>query len=816
MSTLNKLKNIGWDELYVRGSQKLAALTERLHGSSLVKIPDDKALLALLKTGRTGNQLSSATELLEYFQTRNEAKFFDGLADREATAQEFRRRWPSAEARLVEQSNRIVAGQFDLLGYRNLCFGEPIDWHLEPVSEKRTPLVHWSRLNYLDSDLAGDKKIIWELNRHQYFTTLGQAYWLTRDERYAETFVSHLESWMEQNPPKLGINWASSLEIAFRSISWLWAFYFFKDSRSLSPKTFMRAMNVLYLHARHLETYLSTYFSPNTHLTGEALGLFYLGTLLPEFKEARRWKDKGQEILLTQLDRHVRPDGVYFEQSSYYHRYTTDFYIHFLILSSNNHEPVPRKVEDTLKALLDHLMYITRPDGTTPFFGDDDGGRLVMLDQRPDNDFRAPLATSAALFDRPDYKFVAAEAAEETLWLLGPAGVEKFDLLRAREPAKQSVPFEDGGYYVMRDGWTSNANYLLFDSGPHGALSSGHAHADALSFELAVNGRTMLVDPGTYTYTRSKEMRDWFRSSAAHNTLTVDGESSSLPEGPFSWQYVAECQAGNWISRERFDYVEGKHNGYARLRQPAAHTRSILFLKHDYWIIRDQVSSRGEHRADLWFHFDAGAVPLIEAVDHQSTAIIEHNGQNGMSILAFAHDGRWRREEGWVSHCYGERAPARVYVFSAPARENAELVTFLLPQTGASAGKRLVRDTEAIGGKAFEVAHENGLDVAMIRSSERVESARLVSDFEWTWARFSSSEETTPTELVLLNGTTLELNGRQILRSEKRIDYLVASRIGDQFRVETNEGVWELPLPISDFGTAFAQLPFTEMRGTSG
>ena len=351
-----------------------------------------------------------------------------------------------------------------------------------------------------------------------------------------------------QTRPKLGINWASSLEVAFRSISWLWAFYFFKSSPSLSKETFKRAWKFLYLSARHLESYLSTYFSPNTHLTGEALGLFYLGTLLPEFKEAKRWQELGSRILTEQLPIHVQPDGVYFEQSSYYHRYTTDFYLHFLLLARANNFTLAPQVEQSLVLLLDHLMYITRPDGTTPLFGDDDGGRLAMLDVRAANDFRGTLATGAVVFDRSDYKFVAGDAAEALLWLTGTEGLEHFDSIVASQPAKTSVPFSDGGYFVMRDGWTRDSNYLLFDCGPHGSLNCGHAHADALSFDLAANGRTILVDPGTYTYTGSKELRDWFRSSAAHNTLTVDGESSSVPNGPFSWKTTAQCSLQKWIS----------------------------------------------------------------------------------------------------------------------------------------------------------------------------------------------------------------------------------------------------------------------------
>ena len=89
--------------------------------------------------------------------------------------------------------------------------------------------MHWSQIDFLDARVSGDKKITWELNRHQFFQQLGRAYWRTGDESYAESYVAYVTSWMDANPPKLGINWASSLEVSFRVISWLWALYFFKD-----------------------------------------------------------------------------------------------------------------------------------------------------------------------------------------------------------------------------------------------------------------------------------------------------------------------------------------------------------------------------------------------------------------------------------------------------------------------------------------------------------------------------------------------------------------------------------------------------------
>jgi hypothetical protein len=799
VSKLSKLRRLSFDELKVRSAQSLNALMERRGWSSLATLPGDDDLYRLLDT-----EIGSDEQLFAEFRARTTPQFFAGFIDQQQTIAALRTYCPEFERRTLERAERVVNGKFDLLGFRGLSFGDPIDWQLEPVSGKRSSLDHWSRLNYLDADLIGDKKIVWELNRHQYFVTLGQAYWLSRDERFAATFASHLSSWMEQNPPKLGINWASSLEVAFRSISWLWSFYFFKDSPQVSAALFTRALKFLYLSARHLETYLSTYFSPNTHLTGEALGLFYLGTLLPEFRAARRWQEVGSRILIEQLGTHVQQDGVYFEQSSYYHRYTTDFYTHFLILSRANQVTLPDDVETKLKLLLDHLMYITRPDGTTPLFGDDDGGRLLMLDQHPADDFRSSLATGAALFGRGDYKFVAGEAAEATAWLLGLQGLQDYEALTPVEPAMQSKAFPIGGYYVMRDGWHPAANYLLVDCGPHGMNNCGHAHADALSFELAANGKTLLVDPGTYTYTASRELRDWFRSSAAHNTLTVDGESSSLTAGPFSWTTIGRCYPEFWVSRERFDFFEGTQDGYERLEPPVRHARAVLFLKHDYWIIHDRVRSVGQHRYDLRFHLNAGLKPDNVAGD---SVQIQDSGEIGFKMSSFARNSGWRREEGFVSHCYGERTEAPVFVFSGEPKGDEDFLTFLMPRASSESFPE-VRKVEAIGGLAFEIFGQSNFDVLLVKNGERAEMARLASDFEWTWARYSDENATIPEQLVLIDGQWLELGGREVLRSGRRINYLVASRIGDQFRIETDDGVLQLQLPIADFESAL-----NEQRG---
>jgi len=821
LAKLKKLKGRSRDEFRVRGAQACAAFAERRGWSRLARLPADAAFFKLFARGAGEPAPASAEQLLAHFRTRTGTAFFGGFADRERTIAALRHvNDERAEQELVACAVRIGEGRFDLLGLRDVRFGAEVDWHLEPLAGKRTPLAHWSRIDYLNAEVAGDKKITWELNRHQYFSTLGRAYWLTGDERFAETFCAHLRSWMKENPPKLGINWASSLEVAFRSISWLWAFHFFKDSTRLSPALFLDALKFLHLHARHLETYLSTYFSPNTHLTGEALALFYLGTLLPEFKDAPRWRATGRRILLAELDRHVRPDGTYFEQSSYYHRYTTDFYLHFLLLARANgtlHEGgeegeraaaavgAESKLEDKLLALLDHLMYITRPDGTSPLYGDDDGGRLVMLDERPANDFRAPLSTASVVFKRGDYKFVAGELAEETVWLLGADGTEAFARLAAHAPAGASRAFPDGGFYVMRDGWARDSNYLLLDCGPHGASASAaaHAHADALSFDLAARGRTLLVDPGTYTYTGSAELRDYFRTSAAHNTLTVDGESSSVPGTAFTWRHAAHARLNRWLTTQRFDLFAGEHDGYARLAAPATHERGVLFLKGDYWIMRDRVETKGAHRYDLNFHFAPDAAPQLTSAG-EASALREPCGDAapGLDLFTFARaagapGGAWRGEEGWVSERYRARRNAPVYIFSTSGEGAEEFITFLLPRGAAQTGGARAGEIEAVGGRAFELRSAGGdlqadgepdvaaHDLVLIGDGGLVESSSLASDFAWTWARFAG-ETGELTELVLIDGSRLHLGACELLRAPARIGYLWARRAGDEWELDTD------------------------------
>ncbi len=796
---IKKLRGRSWKEIRFRGEQVLNAYADKLGFAGI--LPSNSQFGDLIDPQILNRQNPTEAELLENFRQTASARFFPSFANKSATTKALREcLGKSGIAEVLRKAEKIVEGKFDLLGFEELDFGKEINWHYEPVSKKNAPIRHWKQYDELDSSLTGDKKIIWELNRHQHFFTLGEAYWVTGDEFYAETFIRHLQTWIEQNPPEMGINWISSLEVSFRAISWLWGLHFFKDSINLTAEAYQEILKYLYVHGRHIEKYLSTYYSPNTHLTGEALGLYYLGTQLPELKISAQWRKMGREILLEELDKQILEDGIYFEQSSWYHRYTTDFYTHFLILKTVNQDQFgaqqQEKLTSKLQLQLDYLMYLTRPDGTTPFLGDDDGGKLYPKGLRSANDFRSALANGTVLFRRSDYKYVADELDVETLWLTGTEGIEEFESLEATLPSETSKGFTLGGQFILRDGWAETDNYMVFDCAPHGALSCGHSHADALSFELAVAGRTLLVDPGTYSYHESAEIRNHFRSTSAHNTLTIDGESSSKPGAKFKWETVAKTQRQKWIGEARFDFIEGSQDGYERLSVPAAHSRSVMFLKNDYWVIRDYVETFGKHDYQLNFQFDTDAAPEIRITGNDVTFLSEKPAQGvGLDIFTFGDKGVWNVDKGLIAPCYGASSPAPHAKFISQGSGAQEFFTFLLPHQAESEMPD-VFETEVVGGRAFVISYQGYRDLLIFNDGEGVTIRTDIfdSNFRFAWARFLEGENL-PEEMVLIDGTSLVLGGREVINYPKELDFATIRRIGSKVNVRVMDHVFSVSLP---------------------
>jgi hypothetical protein len=571
-----------------------------------------------------------------------------------------RERMPDQTASILERAEKICRHRFDLLGYRDLDYGKDIDWHSDRVHGKRAPLDPWYKIPYLDFNAVGDAKVTWELNRHQHLVTLAKAYRLTDDRRFAAELIDQRQHWQRANPYPRGINWTSSLEVAMRSLSWLWVYYFLEGTPAMTPEIREQWLRAMSLSGRHIERYLSTYFSPNTHLLGEAVALFFIGTICPELPSASRWKQRGWDILLRESARQVRADGFYFEQSTYYHVYALDFLLHARVLASLNAMPFPVEYDRRLEQMLDALMVLCRA-GVPSRWGDDDGGRVFDPQRNRAEHLSDPFSTGAVLFGRGDFKWFAGNPREEALWLFGEKGLAEFDHIEAKEPAMHSVALSNTGLYVMS--CDEGKMQAVIDAGPQGAHSAGHGHADALSLTLHAGGRELLGDPGTYEYVGPGNDRDLFRGTAAHNTLQLDGRNQSEPNGPFGWERLVQSKAETWITGQTFDLFVGSHDGYSQPDNPLVHRRWVFFRKPKFWLVRDQMHGNGEHRLALHWHLH----PEL-SLETNTIALFAPHGQGSRSV-----------ERGPWSSAYGMKDLATTIRFTAISTLPAEFATLLMP-----------------------------------------------------------------------------------------------------------------------------------------
>jgi hypothetical protein len=655
---------IGLDEICVRGRQEASKWLERT------------GAITPTRGGPPAFDVERARAL-------GPRRFFEGAVS-EATPRVIDR-MAAVRDEIVRTADAACRGRFDLLGYSRLSFGDPVDWHLDPIAGRRAPLSHWSRLNALDAAEVGDHKVVWELNRHQWLVALGQAYRLTGDERYGDAFARYVRQWLDANPPGMGINWASSLEAALRLIAWCWTLVLFRGSRALSPQLEAEMLGGIWAHAAHVERYLSSYFSPNTHLTGEALGLFYAGVVLPEGRWAARWRRRATQVLVQQSERQILPDGVYFEQSTCYQRYTIEIYLHFLVLAARNGIAVSAVVGERVQRMLDFLLAVRRPDGSVPSIGDADGGWLLPFIRRAPDDGRGVFSTAAAWFRRPDYAWAAGGVAPETLWLLGPAAAATFDALAARPPAAApSRLFADGGYAVMRNEWAEDAHHLVFDVGPLGCpVSAGHGDADLLSIQASAFGTPYLADSGTYGYTREPAWRSFFRGTTAHSTIVMDGAGQAAPAGPFVWRSRPRARLRRWLSTAAVDFADAEHDAYGRLADPVTHRRRVVFVKPRFWVIVDDLDGAAEHRVELRFQF----APIEVGLEPSGWTRARGADGRGLLLQAFATaplktevlEGELAPIQGWISPDYGRREPAPVLVCSAVTRLPLRILTLILP-----------------------------------------------------------------------------------------------------------------------------------------
>jgi hypothetical protein len=686
-------------------------------------------------------------------------RFFCGPAQVPEILRVLRRRMPEQAGSIVRRAGRILEGRFDLLGYDGLDFGRTIDWHLDPVSGKRAPLAPWPSIPFLDFAAVGDHKVTWELNRHQFLVTLAKAYRLTGETRFAESLKTSWYDWVLRNPYPLGINWASTLEVAFRALSWMWMMFLLEDTPAASAGFQRDVTREIARAAWYIDRFPSTYFSPNTHLLGEGIALFLLGTRYPALPGAARWRRAGWRIALAECRRQVRADGLHFEQSTYYHVYALDFFLHARLMAAASGSAVSADLDATIRGMLAALAELAQA-GALPRFGDDDGGRLFDGARNRPEQMLDPLSTGAVVFRDPAMKAVAAGLSEESLWLCGPDAEEVFDSLPAAASPLHSAALQASGVYAMAAG-TPDAPALLFlDAGEHGPYGAGHGHADALSIQLASSGRPWLVDPGTCVYAGRDRQRDRFRATPAHNTVTVNELSQADPAQPFSWGILPRVELSRWTSGAKLDLFDARHSGYRRLSPPVTHRRWVAGLRQGLWLVRDIIETDGDSDIDLYWHF----APDLGVALHGSTVTARHGNQ----VLAIVPSGEgWTPvlETGRYSPAYGQSIAAPVARWSARVSAGAEFAVMLGFGEDVARGALQCLDSSAHEPKIYEFAAGEARHCFYCARRPGVWQAG-------PWATDASLLYNGGQNLVVAaGGSRLEYDGRVLFQSAESLPY---------------------------------------------
>jgi hypothetical protein len=565
-----------------------------------------------------------------------------------------------ARAAIIADADRLVKGEWEMLGVVRTDMVQP-DWFYDPVTGRRSaPDRYAFQINQRSGEETGNIKQVWELSRLQHLTLLATAWYLTKEEAYAQRVADQLRSWWLENPFLSGVNWTSGIEIGIRLINFAWIRRLL-DGWPGAPGLFEHsglALHQIRWHQQYLAAFQSRGSSENNHVIAEAAGQLVASCAFPWFTESDRWHASSARLLERELAHNTFPSGINRELASDYHGFVAELGIFAAVEADVAGTPVGAETWQLLCAMADSMAALVDERLRPPRQGDSDEGRVVLLNSPEHNRWPTLLALGDALFGRLDWWPDTVPDAGSVLVsaMLG----ERREI--PGRPGRRPSRFDDAGITILRTARGESPEiWCRCDGGPHGFLSiAAHAHADALSVEVRHGGVDILADPGTYCYHDEPEWRSYFRSTIAHNTIELAGHSQSVEGGPFMWRRHARTRE---IQASELSWT-AEHDGYASLNPSARHRRSVrLDPETASFEIIDVVIGGGGHDVRLAFHLgpdvhaeleDDCALLTWPAVGAPWTARLELPRGLRWSL----HRGETAPILGWYSPCLGRRVPS--------------------------------------------------------------------------------------------------------------------------------------------------------------
>ena len=533
----------------------------------------ERADLAAVKSAVVGRDWAAAKQAwAEHLQTRVQPRWTWSHRDR-ATILRLCREQPGGLDEHIREADRVLARDFDLLGVRKQL-ERHVQWLQGPIE--------WTHV----------------LSRFAYWRDLGLAYWATGKPAYAEDFVLLARDWIADNPVPAkpstargtrGSVWRT-LEAGIRGDAWFEAMELFMDAPEFDAETKYLMTRSLVEHARYLQAWGTAYRAGNWQVC-ESSGLTTIGIMLPEFKEAAGWRERGFHYLVEHMQKDVETDGSHWELTPAYHTWVMTEYLKVGLLCRANGYAVPGLLERHEK-MFEFLMHLREPDGTFVRVGDAGFGRR--------NSVAESLGLGALMYQRPDFRFFGPDqCAEAWLWLFGPGVFDQYARLKAQAPAFTSGLLPNAKYAVMRTGWDADARFLFFDCAP---WRGGHSHQDHLQVVVCA-GRELLIDPGIYSYDQPLASR-YFRKTEAHNVLMMDGGPATGRQSRVAC--VANRAGGGFRQRPAHRHQWAASRAQRAVRQTALLDRGRLGLRQRRAPVDPAVSfparfggpSRRQQRAD--------------------------------------------------------------------------------------------------------------------------------------------------------------------------------------------------------------------------
>ena len=488
----------------------------------------------------------------------------------------------------------------------------------------------------------------------QWMIPLGQAYLLTKDEKYAEKVKELLLCWIKSNPYACSVNWACTMDVALRSIVWTWFFHIFKGSPSWKEPVFrFEFLKSLYLHGFFTTRHLEKSDVNGNHYTADAAGLVFVGLFFGNIS----WQQQGWAILQEEINLQVFEDGVDFEASIPYHRLVQELFFFPALYRLKQGLEIPRIYEEKLCKMAYFTACYSRSDGSVPLWGDADDARVLPFGDQPLNDHRYLIGLVGSAFSSKSLLSFWNGSKTELFWVFG----KEFSSQNNPQIFPSSQSFPQGGFYIMRD---DQQNHIFIDCGPLGLKGrGGHGHNDILSFEAILEGTPLITDCGAFLYTADFEQRNLFRSTSFHNTPQIDGEEINRfirPDYLWNFHHDAHPIVESWITTEEYDFFRGSHTGYDKLTHPIRPIRTIkLDHRKSELTVEDLFAGEGYHQISIPFHFHS----LVHLEKHEDNSFLLKT-EKKIFIL------KWEGQSGWAAFL----EPARISPSYGIAEDSHKLV----------------------------------------------------------------------------------------------------------------------------------------------